>query len=79
VRFGQEGAVVGDRELIDAEIADFLVGRLHAAGQELHRALALPVSADVENRIESAIDHLDAAINLIRLAALGFEPPGESA
>ena len=69
--------MVGGRERIDAEVAEALMTRLHAAGLELHRALALALSAEARSRIESAIDNIDHAIHVIHFAALGFDSRGE--
>lgn len=68
--------MVGDRQRIDAEVADALVSRLHAAGIELHGALALPLSAEAQGHVESAIEEIDRAIHLIRVAAT--DPPKAS-
>jgi len=73
-----EDAVVGDRERIDADVADALVSRLHAAGLALHRTLDLPLSAEARSHIESAIDEIDGALRVIRVAATNFDTPGES-
>lgn len=70
--------MVGDRERIDADVADALTTRLLAAGIELHRALALPLSSEARVRIESAIDQIDGALHAVRVAAMGFDLPGES-
>lgn len=71
--------MVGDRALIDSEIAEVLITRLHSAGLQLHEGLALPLSEEVRIRIESAIDEIDGVINLVRVAAMGVDPPEESA
>ena len=70
--------MVGGRERIDADVADALVNRLHAAGMELHRALDLALSAEARCRIESAIDEVDGAIRVIRVAVTNFDVSGES-
>ena len=70
--------MVGDRERIDADVADALVSRLHAAGLELHRTLDLPLSAEARGHIESAIDEIDRALRVLRVAATNFDIPGES-
>jgi len=70
--------VVGDRERIDAEVGDLLVNRLFAAGLALHGALgALAANPNdrARDRIESALGEIDAAIQVIRVAAAGFDVP----
>jgi len=69
--------VVGDQEKIDTDVAEALVSRLHAAGLDLHRTLDLPLSAEARGHIESAIDEIDSALRVIRLAATNFDIPGE--
>jgi hypothetical protein len=76
--FVERDSVVGNRERIDPDVADALVTRLHAGGLELHRARALALSEEARGCIDSAIDELDAAIHLIRLAATNFDNPQES-
>ena len=71
--------MVGDRERIDTELAETLMTRLHSAGLELHRGLALPLGGEARDRIELAIDEIDAAINLVRVAVMGFNLPEDSA
>lgn len=66
--------MVGDRERIDSEVAEALMRRLHAAGLELHRALEMAQSAEAQSCIEKAIDDIDRAIGVLRLAAIGFGP-----
>jgi len=73
-----EEAVVGDQEKIDTDVAEALVSRLHAAGLDLHRTLDLPLSAEARSHIESAIDEIDGALRVIRVAATNFDTPGES-
>ena len=70
---------MGDRERIDTELAETLMTRLHSAGLELHRGLALPLGGEARDRIELAIDEIDAAINLVRVAVMGFNLPEDSA
>ena len=70
--------MVGGRERIDADVADALVNRLHAAGMDLHRALDLALSTEARCRIESAIDEIDSAIRVIRVAVTNFDVSGES-
>ena len=70
---------MGDRERIDTELAEALMTRLHSAGLELHRGLALPLGGEARDRIELAIDEIDAAINLVRVAVMGFNLPEDSA
>ena len=69
---------MGDRERIDTELAEALMTRLHSAGLELHRGLALPLGGEARDRIELAIDEIDAAINLVRVAVMGFNLPEDS-
>ena len=66
--------MVGDRERIDADFADVLVARLHAAGFELHKGLAVALNADARAHIEAAIDELDLVIRLVRIATVGEDP-----
>jgi signal transduction histidine kinase len=77
-QFRQEASMVGDRQRIDGEVADELVTRLHAAGIELHRALALRLSEEAQNRIKSAIEEIQGAINIVRAAAIDLDPHSES-
>ena len=70
---------MGDRERIDTELAEALMTRLHSAGLELHRGLALPLGGEARDHIELAIDEIDAAINLVRVAVMGFNLPEDSA
>ena len=44
--------MVGDRERIDTELAEALITRLHSAGLELHRGLALPLGGEARDHIE---------------------------
>ena len=69
---------MGDRERIDTELAEALMTRLHSAGLELHRGLALPLGGEARDHIELAIDEIDAAINLVRVAVMGFNLPEDS-
>jgi len=70
--------VVGGQERIDTDVADTLVTRLHAAGLDLHRVLALPLTDEMRGHIESAVAEIDSAIQVVRRAAMSVESPGES-
>jgi len=67
--------VVGDQERIDDDLAHALVTRLYAAGFELHQGLRWGTNPDVRAHIESALEEIDAAIRLIRLATVGLDNP----
>jgi len=75
----REGAVVGDRERIEVDLAHALVNRLEAAGFELHQALSLDGAAELHQHVTSALAEIDVAIRLIRRAAADFETPGDTA
>jgi len=45
---------------------------------ELHRALDLALSAEARCRVETAIDEIDSAIRVIRVAVTNFDVGGES-
>jgi hypothetical protein len=82
VRFVVEVVVVGNRETIAAEVADLLVNRLFGAGLALHVALGSSPTEPVRARIEAALIEIDAAIQVIRVAAAPFDVPfdgGDSA
>lgn len=69
--------MVGDREQIAADVADALLARLHAGGLSLHQAMALPLDVAARERIEVALQEIDAAISVIRRAAVGLGPDGK--
>ena len=72
------GHMVGGQERIEAEVAGTLVSRLHMAALGLHQALALPLPADAQRPVRSAIDELDEAVHLIQAAALGADAGEQS-
>ena len=70
--------MVGVRPQIAADIADGLIRRLHAAGLELHGAVALVDNAEARELFESAIATLDDALRIIHRATLSSLPPDEN-
>ena len=66
--------MAGDREQMAADVADHLVNRLFAAGLALHSALAIAANDQAREHILVALNEIDAAIGVVRLAALGIDP-----
>jgi len=61
----QDLAVLADRERIARDLHDKVIQRLFAAGMTLQAAVRLP-TADLAERVEAAVDELDAVVNDIR-------------
>ena len=66
------GAVVGDQERIDVDLAQSLVIRLRVAAVELHASVALPLTEAARGHIETTIAELDALVKVIQRAAFGL-------
>ena len=68
--------MVGEEQQIGAQIADLLLGHIAAAGLQLHEALRSTSDASARERIQSALEELDASVQIIRRAAFGLGPKG---
>ena len=64
--------MVGEEQQIGAQIADLLIRHLAAAGLKLHEALESTSDASARERIKSALEELDASLQIIRRAGFGL-------
>jgi signal transduction histidine kinase len=67
--------VVADRERIARDLHDVVIQRLFATGLGLQTASRMTHRDDVRDRLERAIDELDATIRDIRTAIFELRPP----
>jgi signal transduction histidine kinase len=68
-------AVLGDRERIARDLHDVVIQRLFAVGLQLQAAGRLSVRPDVAERINTAVDEIDATIRDIRSAIFELRSP----
>src|SRR5690606_4071212 len=68
-------AVLGDRERIARDLHDVVIQRLFAVGLQLQAAGRLSVRPDVAERINTAVDEIDATIRDIRGAIFELRSP----
>ena len=63
-----EIALLEDRERIARELHDTVIQRLFATGLSLQGAIRMTETADIRERVEQAVDDLDATIKQVRSA-----------
>jgi signal transduction histidine kinase len=68
-------AVLEDRERIARDLHDVVIQRLFATGMQLQGAMAPGVRPEVVNRINAAVDDLDATIKDIRRSIFELRAP----
>jgi signal transduction histidine kinase len=71
-------AVFEDRDRIGRDLHDLVIQRLFAIGLALDNASRLAVRPEVQGRISSAVDDLDATIKDIRRTIFELSAPGRS-
>ncbi|MCU1602025.1 MAG: devS [Frankiales bacterium] len=72
-------AIVQDRDRIGRDLHDLVIQRLFATGMQLQSAVRLVKEnpAEVENRINRAVDELDGTIRELRSTIYGLQAPLE--
>jgi signal transduction histidine kinase len=81
-RQAERVAVFEDRDRIARDLHDLVIQRLYATGMSLQGAVSLISSADVAQRVSSAVDSMDETIREIRSAIFALQtkpdekPPG---
>jgi len=71
-------AVLSDRERIARDLHDVVIQRLFATGLQLQSAAPLVVRADVQDKINGAVDELDATIRDIRRSIFELRAPARA-
>ncbi len=70
----QRLAIMDDRERIARELHDGIIQSLFAVGMGLQAAASVAGSADISQRIESAVDEIDRSIRDLRNYIFGLRP-----